>query len=192
MKSIILAAIMLMSIPVHAQIGQIGIGFGAGAMTGKNYVITGGELVSITPYLIYKDVYEWKRDNSPAAKFFIHYNTNKGPVFSVGIISAFSGTSPAFANFTAGWQFGGIKADEDECSFDNNKLFGIQPYVGYAYRMNNIDRKDMGACFIKGVEIQRWFEARGKADKFCLWIAGEYAYKHVSVTFGFTGYIKRN
>lgn len=185
MRTIITAIIILMSMTAQAQFSA---GMSFGVITGKDRQEIDVIPVQNSSYEIYKSVYGLRTNTSPAANVQVGYLFNNGLHLMAGINTSTNNIQSWFNQINAGWQFGGLVNDGQD---DRMAAWGVMPYIGYAYRINNTDDGDEGHAFTTGAQLQRWFYSNRQNNRFYLFLSGEYSAKHTTVAFGIKGFLEK-
>jgi hypothetical protein len=190
MKTITTAVMFLLY--MNTIMSQVSISVATGVMKGKTYDEVRAELVSTTPYIIYKGVYEWRSHTSAAIQANVNYLFKSGVNLSLGINTSTDRIQPWFYQLNAGYQLGGMKCDGQD---DRIWAFGVMPYAGYGYRMQNKDSYGTeGSTYTAGAQLQlwHWFEAYKPENsmRMVFYLSGEHSYKNTTVSLGFRGFFE--
>lgn len=170
--------ILIMIMVAHTATAQFTMGASTGIMSGTNRVIVDYELVSTTPYVIYKDVYANRKSVSNSVSLQAGYMFKNLHLFA-GYNVGTNNTNPAFIQANAGWNM-----------MFGESNFGIMPYTGVAYRLRNLEQRDYGFTYTGGLQFQKWIFS-DKAPTYFIFFQSEYSYKHISFSIGIKGLFEK-
>lgn len=179
MKKNITYFLLLLSILFsNKSYSQWAIGGSTGIMSGTNNLIIGSELVSTSPYIIYKDVYGKRKSVSHSVSLQVGYVFNNLHLFG-GYNVGTNDVNPAFFQVNGGWRL--LLGESD---------FAVMPYTGLAYRIRNLEQRDYGMTGTAGIQIQKWIYREYLPSHF-VFLQSEYSYRHLSVSIGVKYLLKK-